>query len=410
MRRLEASLVALLVLSAASAARAQPGPPPIPQPQPQPMPVPPPTGPQPPQAQPGPTPGQPLPPPGQPAPPPGQPAPPPGQPAPPPTPPPPTPPLPPVTQPAQPPPQPPPTWGQPSPYPPPSAWAQPAPAEPTDEAAEEKRGVRGELPLGRRGQLAFDTATFASGAGGLSTVSLVVDTSFPVAKRTFIDARLPLGYTQLDGESRSVLGNAMVGAHYVGRTSSKRTWWSVGGGFGLPLLDSDAQLPAAYAMPTVPRGLWDMHEYTPDILPFNVAVWVETHIAESTLLRFEVEPVTTFPLAGGDEVELSIQHAVEIQFGHALGGGVRLQGAAFPTYEDTDAPSFARGDLYQLALEPFFVIERRAGFLRTGLMLPLDGVLGPPLGSVADDPDIGELDDDELGAWGFRLTAGVRIE
>jgi hypothetical protein len=270
--------------------------------------------------------------------------------------------------------------------------------------------VRVDLPLARRGQLAFDTATFASGRGGLSTLSLVVDTSFPIAKRVFFDARLPLGYTQIDNNSRTVLGNAMVGAHYVGRTSSKRTWWSVGGGFGLPLLDSDAQLAAAYATPAVPRGLWDMHEYTADILPFNVAVWVETHIGESTLLRFEVEPVTTFPLAGGEEVELAIQHAVEIQFGHALGGGVRLQGAAFPTFEDTDTDSFAERDLYQLAFEPFFVIERRAGFLRTGLMLPLDGVLGPPLGSIADDSDIGDLGDDQLGAWGFRLTAGVRIE
>ena len=29
-------------------------------------------------------------------------------------------------------------------------------------------------------------------------------------------------------------------------------------------------------------------------------------------------------------------------------------------------------------MEPFFVIERRLGFMRLGLMLPIDSFLGPP--------------------------------
>jgi hypothetical protein len=320
---------------------------------------------------------------------------------------------------AQPPQQQPPTWGQPPPaypppaYPPPQPWAEPTPDEPTDDAAEEKRGVRGELPLGRRGQLAFDTASFTSGDGNLSALSMVLDTRFPIAKTTFVDARLPLGYAMGPGGSGTVLGNAMIGAHYVGRTGSKRTWWSVGGGFGLPLLIAGPASTGAAAMATVPRALWDLHEYTPEILPFNVDIWVETHIGDATLFRFEIEPVTTFPLGGGEEVELAIQHAAEIQFGHAIGGGLRLQGTAFPTFEETDNGSLATDDLYQLAFEPFFVIERRSAFLRTGLMIPVDEVVGPPFASVSSDNNSGLGNSglsDGLGAWGFRLTAGMRIE
>ena len=50
-------------------------------------------------------------------------------------------------------------------------------------------------------------------------------------------------------------------------------------------------------------------------------------------------------------MEFAFQHAAEIQVGHALGGGLRLQGVALPTFNDVYKNSYAEGDLYQLAME-----------------------------------------------------------
>jgi hypothetical protein len=95
---------------------------------------------------------------------------------------------------------------------------------------------------------------------------------------------------------------------------------------------------------------------------------------------------------------MTVQHAAEFQFGHAIGGGFRLQGVATPTDE---------ADAYQLAMEPFLSIERELGFLRLGLMLPLDKVLGPPLASIDGDR---RRNQDGLGSWGLLIRTGLRFE
>ena len=48
-------------------------------------------------------------------------------------------------------------------------------------------------------------------------------------------------------------------------------------------------------------------------LEFDAAI--EAHLGAITILRFEVEPVTYFPVAGHEQVELVIQHAAEVQLG-----------------------------------------------------------------------------------------------
>jgi hypothetical protein len=415
LRRTSAAIVIALglassALSTTAAAQPRPAQQPVPgQPPPaQPQPVFPPTGPQPPAGQPpGPTvppgvqPGQPTPAqppsPGQPPPvdptqPPGQPGPgpaPPGQPV----------------APAQPPPgQPPPAqpWYPPPPqYPPPFAWAAPRPEEP-----KERDGVRDGIPYARHGHFSLDTASFTLGGGELSSVSLVVASSFLLTDQLYFDVRLPLGYTMFNDRAQVALGNTMLGVRAVLPTSSGALWWVLGGGFGLPFLSSESQDIDAYAGPPIPRAFWDHHEYSPDTLPLEFDAAIEAHLGAVTILRFEVEPVTYFPLAGHEQVELVIQHAAEVQFGHAIGGGLRLQGVALPTFDETDIDVISEGDLYQFAMEPFFVIERRSALLRLGLMLPFDEILGPPLASLGGRRSL----NGGLGAYGFKLAVGVRLD
>jgi hypothetical protein len=77
---------------------------------------------------------------------------------------------------------------------------------------------------------------------------------------------------------------------------------------------------------------------------------------------------------------------MEFQLGHEIGAGVRLQGVWLAT---TDAD-----DNYQLAFEPFFVIEKELLFLRFGMLLPLTEPLGAPF-----DP-----------AWGIRAATGIHVD
>jgi hypothetical protein len=105
-------------------------------------------------------------------------------------------------------------------------------------------------------------------------------------------------------------------------------------------------------------------------------------------LRFEVEPSLWAPLGGADDVHGSFQHAAEVQLGHDIGGGLRVQGIVI-------GPELSRQpDHYQFALSPFFVVHREMGFLRLGLMLPMDELLGPPFEE----------------SFGFLATTGIHID
>jgi hypothetical protein len=256
--------------------------------------------------------------------------------------------------------------------------------------------VRNDLPLGRRGAVALDTASTTHASGDLSAISIDLVTNMPVAKTTFFDVRLPFGWGTNRRSSDAVVGNIMVGAHHVFRQRS--VWWILGGGLGVPLLSGRSQDEPGYESLAVPRALWNLHEVSADVLPIDLSGGVEAHFGD-VLLRFELEPVFYAPIGRNDEPEFAIQHAGELQFGHAIGGGLRVQGVALPTFEHTRMASITERDLYQLAMEPFFVIERRLGFLRLGLMLPLDSFLGPPFAASGGG-----------GGWGLRLSTGIRIE
>jgi hypothetical protein len=203
--------------------------------------------------------------------------------------------------------------------------------------------------------------------------------------------RLPLGFTT-DRTTNAVLGNVILGAHRV-LSVGKTTWMSIGGGLGLPLLSGRSQRDAGFGGAQVPRAFWDIHEYMPSVIPLELRVGFEGEAGPVTL-RGEIAPVVMIPLGDNEEIEVAIMHAVEAQIGHTIAGGLRLQGVALPTFGNVYRGGLAQGDLYQAALEPFFLVQQPRYFFRTGLMLPLDDVLGPPL----------------VRSFGFRLGFGIRLE
>lgn len=230
------------------------------------------------------------------------------------------------------------------------------------------------LPLGLRGGLKLEVSRLTAGDDEFSLGSLDIVGQIPLADRTFLDARLPL--------VAGSLGNPMLGAHHVARPGQS-FWISVGGAFGFPLIQRRDDL---LAVGQLSQAYWNAHEFAPETVPILADVAIEAH-AQPAILRAEIEPVVFVSTRDrGDPVELSLQHALELQFGHEIGGGLRLQGAWLAT-------SDAR-DVYQAALEPFFLVEQELLFFRFGLLLPLDEVLGPPFEE----------------SWGVRAATGIRLD
>jgi hypothetical protein len=255
------------------------------------------------------------------------------------------------------------------------------------------------LPLQRRGLVALELATFlaADQSGGgptLGGLALRVLGSYPVTPKTFLEVRVPFTL------STAGTGNVMLGARRALTLARGRDWLDVGVGLGLPLLAASAS-PELYAAQVYPHALWNLHEYYPSSVPVELRLRYERHVGLFEG-RLELEPVLLVPIDQNPEVELLVQHAVELQLGHTVGFGVRLQGVALPTFERTfvrfpaitpSGPGGGSNDLYQSALEPFLVIERPSLFGRMGVMMPLDELLGPPFANV----------------WGFRLSTGARF-
>jgi hypothetical protein len=249
------------------------------------------------------------------------------------------------------------------------------PQEPPRDEAPDRPGVTAEgLPLGLRGGLKLELSRLNAGDDDLTFGTLDVVAQIPIRPRTFLDARLPLVVGSL--------GNPMVGVHHVARLG-EGAWFTAGGAFGFPLVNRRQDFLEAGIMQ---QAYWNAHEFSPETVPIMAALGFEAH-AGVALFRVEAEPVLYISTQKrGDPVELAFQHAAEIQFGHEIGGGLRLQGVLFAT---SDA-----NDIYQSAMEPFFIFEHDLLFLRLGLLLPLDERLGPPFEET----------------WGFRAATGIRLD
>lgn len=250
-------------------------------------------------------------------------------------------------------------------------------ARPEQLVPEALPGVVKGVPMSRRGRIAVDAAGFTQESGDASLLALALDMHFPVATRTFIDARLPM--------SGIYPGNIMLGAGRVSKLG-RGGFISYGAQIGIPLVTNrnadDFSLP---------HGTWNVHEYEAHAMPIKLGLGYEraTRYLE---IRVDLEPVFLIPVGDNDrDFDFAFQHAAELQIGHSIGGGLRAQGVAVTAGV---FPDFG-GDAYQFALEPFFVVRRDLGFARIGLMMPIDdSVAGPAF----------------VQAWGLRLMTGLHID
>ncbi|MFO0592575.1 MAG: hypothetical protein U0441_33840 [Polyangiaceae bacterium] len=247
------------------------------------------------------------------------------------------------------------------------------------QAPAELPGVHHGVPLDRRGQVGVEVAAYTSTqpvSGQLdSVVALGLNVHMPIATRTFADVRIPM--------ASYFPGNIMLGVDRVGKMGGERGFLAYGIQVGLPLA---VQSGLHYF--SLPNGTWNIHEYQPHFLPLKLAFNYERLMGESVTVRLDLEPIVSFPVGDyGYNVGFTFQHAAEVQYGHGIGVGMRVQGVAISDQLSPDA--------YQLAVEPFAVVQRDLGFARLGLMLPIDGsVAGPPFEQ----------------SWGLRLWAGLHID
>jgi hypothetical protein len=245
------------------------------------------------------------------------------------------------------------------------------------------------LPLTMRGQIGVDGGFFSAGDEDAAGGSIDIVGGIPLTKRTFLDLRVPLAF----GPDSFAVGNVDVGAHHV-LSVVDGLWISLGGGIGLPTLNEDTFDASAYEIGSVTSAHWRFSEFWPNSVPIRASFGLEGHVGDIVTLRFFTDLAVMIGYENNDEHELAIPHAIEVQFGHELGGGLRVQGVALPTLSDAGQRTSFDDDLYQLALEPFFSYEGETAFARAGIMMPLDGQLGPPF----------------VQSWGFRLATGVRID
>ncbi|MBI4703988.1 MAG: hypothetical protein HY744_23005 [Deltaproteobacteria bacterium] len=310
-----------------------------------------------------------------------------------------------------------------APYPPQAGgpWAAPGAAAPPPQ--EPQTVTREGIPLGYRGGFAIDAAGFASGrsdALSVAAAALALTARVRLYERTFLEPRLPFGFRQSAEEKDRgfVLGNpSLAGQHVLVLTPT--IWLALGGGFGLPVLSRAVQADAVYAPLSYPNGVWNLHEYYPDIVPVFVRAGLETHFGQF-LLRVQANPVLYVPsprtrlvavspttaqnVRYNANYELAFEHAAELQYGHEIGGGLRVQGVALPTFAQVDSghpfggdvahDPDDKGDFYHFSIEPFFAVERELLFLRLGLMMPINRPVGPPFDQ----------------SWGLRLTTGLHVD
>lgn len=252
--------------------------------------------------------------------------------------------------------------------------------EPAKEKPEFGSVTAGGLPLAMRGGLRLEAARLTGDDDEFSFGTLDLVAQFPLAERVFFDARLPL--------TIGSLGNPMLGARGVLRPSDG-LWITLGGAAGIPLTSEDDDLVLAGA---ITQAFWNLHQYSAETLPLQLITGIEGHAGGVAIFRAQLEPVLhfTFGRRADDPVELALQYAVEAQFGHTTGGGLRIQGVWLATSGLSEAN--------QLAMEPFFVLERERLFLRLGLLLPLTD----PIGSI--------FDDDNTDPWGVRAATGLHFD
>jgi hypothetical protein len=226
------------------------------------------------------------------------------------------------------------------------------------------------VPFAQRGKVGLELSLGFASTGLRDNTDLesiagaTVVATIPVARASFFEARAPLSLVR-------AFGSPTFGLHHVADVA-EGVWITAGGALGIPMVEGDEQ----YRQLAYPRALWDAHFYYGPLFPLQAKLGVEYH-AGLFGLRLALEPALWVLIEQDESVGGAFPHALELQVGHEIGAGVRLQGVVASIGE-------ARGhgpvvdDAYQVALNPFFVIHRDEAALRVGMMLPFDEALGPP--------------------------------
>ncbi len=246
----------------------------------------------------------------------------------------------------------------------------------------------GGLPRGWRGGLGLSTYAFSAADEDAAGGGVDLDVSIGLSPRTFVDLRMPMGIN-----TGVALGNPSFGLRHAYVLSPSKAWLELTVGLGVPILLEDSAFRPAYEGALVGRGLWDFQDFWPRAIPLRVGA--RTELFGGSLVAFRAMlDLVLLPPVGDNDFELVTQHAVELQLGRITGGGLRVQGVALPTFDDTDVRSSFEGDLYQLAVEPFFSYQGEQLFARAGILMPLDGLLGPAF----------------VESWAYRLSAGFHVD
>jgi len=265
------------------------------------------------------------------------------------------------------------------------------PAAPPAEDRAPTKGVTADLiPYDQRGGLFVASSVFAAGDGGFGGGGITLEGRFRLGKRVYLDTALPLGIA-----GAVAVGNPSFEVRGIVPLDSKN-FLIFGGGLAFPILNDDTQRfadqPALAAVAS--NAMWDVHQWTSWTVPLIGRFGTQHYLGRLAVVRTHLDPVLLVPFGDNDEPELQIQHSAELQFGQVIGGGLRVQGVALPTWDNTDNDLRLDGDLYQVAIEPFFSYEGEVLAGRFGVMLPIDEQLGPPLAT----------------SWGLRMGMGARFD
>lgn len=237
-------------------------------------------------------------------------------------------------------------------------------------------------PITQRGRFAIEATAFKLDVGngfGYSNAVYAASTALSararITKGLFADVRFATA-------GLASPGNLMGGVDYMFKIQSTG-WITAGLGLGVPLARTLGSSSSIYYYGFL-NAMWNAFEYAPNTMPLRLDFKFEQYIGGFGM-RAELQPVVYFPVdVPNADPQLLFQHAVEVQYGHTFGGGLRLQGVANSFQQDG----------YQSAAELFVVMRRELGFARLGLLKTLDEDAGSPYRE----------------SWGMRFSGGIHLD
>jgi hypothetical protein len=215
----------------------------------------------------------------------------------------------------------------PPPGPTPPWLAPPPPPEPVHARPIDGVSAKG-LPYAQRGGVVLDASGLAGTRSNVPLTVMDLAARVPVADRTALEVVAPIAF--------GAVGNPMFGARHAFRPTD-HLWLGLGGAFGLPLAEKGLLGFSAA------RAHWEPEEFAVKAIPFAVRLGLE-YVESVLAIRVQADPVWAVSIDPNKAKHfVAVQHAVEVQVGHVLGGGLRYQGVAVAT---KDGFPSSKGDAY----------------------------------------------------------------